>query len=104
MAQGEYVRSLETIRINRLGFRGRMVPERKGPREIRIFVLGGSSAFNSNSPGGNTWPRLLEKRLQGRFGPSVRVVNAATPGFTTHQSAVRLKCQLLRLSPDLVLV
>ena len=104
VAQGEYVRSLETIRINRQGFRGEAVPERKRPREIRIFVLGGSSAFNSNSVGGNTWPRLLEKRLQGRFGPSVRVVNAATPGFTTRQSALRIKCQLLRLSPDLVLV
>ncbi|MFQ5693543.1 MAG: SGNH/GDSL hydrolase family protein, partial [Nitrospinota bacterium] len=33
-----------------------------------------------------------------------RVINAGTPGYTAYQSARRLECQLLRLSPDLVLV
>ncbi len=101
---GKYVRSLEVIHINSLGLRGPEISERKEPGEIRVLVLGGSSAFNSNSEGGNTWPRLLEKKLQKRFGPSVRVINAATPGYSVYQSAKRLECQLLGLSPDLVLV
>ncbi len=101
---GEYFQSRETIRINRLGLRGPELSEAKAPGEMRVFVLGGSAVFNNNSAGGNTWPRLLERRLHERFGPFVRVVNAGTPGYSTYQSAKRLECELLRYSPDLVLI
>ena len=104
LVPGEYHRSLETVRINSMGLRGPEIPHRKAPGEFRIFVLGGSAAFNVNSEGGRTWPRMLERRLQGKFGPKIRVVNGSTPGYTSYQSARRLECQLLSLSPDLVLV
>ncbi len=76
----------------------------KDAGEVRIFVLGGSSTFNNNSTGGKTWPRRLERKLRERFGESIRVVNAGTPGYLSYQSARRLKCELIRYTPDLVLV
>lgn len=104
LVPGEYRRSLEMVRINSLGLRGPEITHEKEPGEFRIFVLGGSAAFNVNSEGGRTWPRILERKLQAQFGPKIRVVNGSTPGYTSYQSARRLKCQLLSLSPDLVLV
>ncbi len=100
----EYVQRRETFRINSLGLRGPELFRKKAPGEIRIFVLGGSSTFNNNSPDGNTWSRLLEKKLRREFGPAIRVVNGGTPGYTSYQSSLRLNCQFVQYAPDMVLV
>lgn len=93
-----------TILVNGLGLRGEEIPLEKPLGQFRVLVLGGSAAFSLGAEGERTWPRLLEVRLQERFGPRVVVLNAGTPGYSAYQSQRRLACELLRLSPDLVLV
>ena len=104
MEPGTYENKRGGIHINALGLRGREIPLQKPSGEFRILVLGGSATFNSKAEGRKTWPRLLEMKLQDRFGPDVAVLNAGTPGYSAFQSHKRLECDLLQLSPDLVLV
>jgi lysophospholipase L1-like esterase len=54
--------------INPQGMRdGRPVPQVKPPQEVRIFLLGGSTAFGSYAPNNeSTIGALLEKKLQAR--------------------------------------
>lgn len=104
MKPGLYLDKRGTILINGLGLRGEEVPLKKPAGEFRVLVLGGSAAFSPRAEGEKTWPRLLEMKLQGRLGPRVAVLNAGTPGYSAYQSQRRLGCDLLQLSPDLVLV
>lgn len=75
----------------------RAVPP-KGERK-RLIVLGDSCSRISQ----RTLPYsgLLADRLLGR---GWEVLNAAVPGYTTHQGLAWLRLQLLDLQPDLVVV
>lgn len=75
---------------------GRPVPP-KGERR-RLIVLGDSCSRISmeSLPYSATLERLLDPRWE--------VLNAAVPGYTSHQGLVWLRIQLLDLQPDLVVV
>jgi len=65
--------------VNVWGYRGSVVG-RKPPGEIRIVVLGGSTAFGYGLPANESWPSSLEQLLNGRPGETYRVVNLGAPG------------------------
>ena len=65
--------------VNVWGYRGPTVG-RKQPGEIRIVVLGGSTAFGYGVPWNEAFPYYLEQMLNARAGRSTyRVVNLGAP-------------------------
>jgi hypothetical protein len=64
--------------VNAWGYRGPVVG-RKAPGEIRIVVLGGSTAFGYGVPYEEAFPFYLEQMLNARTGGRYRVVNLGAP-------------------------
>ena len=91
-----------TARINNLGFRGRDVPAARRTRH-RIVTLGDSFTFGWGVEVEDSWPRVLEARLQER-GIDVEVANLGQPGAYPAQYAEVAERALPLLRPDLVIV
>jgi hypothetical protein len=104
-------------RHNREGFRrDEDTPLEKAPNNVRVFVLGASTAYGAGSlypdvEGTPPQPRndqtisyYLGKELNARF-PSRRweVVNAAVPAHRLHQELALLLSRVLRYHPDYVI-
>ena len=96
--------SLPTIQHNELGFRDRPVEPRK-PNEIRVLVLGGSTAWGLGaSSTAATVPGALERRLNDGTAPaSYRVMNGAFSGWSSRQERVALLELFGVFRPDLVI-
>src|SRR5205823_1433580 len=70
---------------NALGLRERDLSVAKRPGTIRILCLGDSFTFGM-TPLDQSWPKILERRLQRRFpGRSLEVINAGVPRYSTYQ-------------------
>lgn len=96
-------------RINGDHFRGPPLSKDKPAGVFRIAVLGGSAAFDLYKPDEQTWPLLLEQRLNAdwptaRKGSRYQVLNAGTPGYSTWQSVRLLRARIFAWHPDLILV
>jgi lysophospholipase L1-like esterase len=90
------------IETNSLGLRH---PE-LGPKsddEFRILVLGDSITFGDYLAFEETYPALLERRLEGRR-PRVTVINAGLPGASTSNELYHYLEISDAVDPDLVLV
>lgn len=90
------------IETNSLGLRH---PE-LGPKsddEFRILVLGDSITFGDYVAFDETYPALLERRLEGRR-PQVTVINAGLPGASTSNELFHYLEIADAVDPDLVLV
>ena len=81
--------------INSIGIRGGEVPLEKPAGIQRIVVLGDSVAWPENG-----FVKLLGDKLAGR----AEVINAAIPGYTTHQERILFERELLKFKPDLVIL
>ncbi len=95
-----------TLRVNRNGFRGREWHKVKDPREVRIFLLGGSTAFSLYAEEAQTIHSLLEKRLNEKNEHPqriYRVYNAAMPGATSAAELAIIKDSVRHYSPDWVI-
>lgn len=94
------------IRINNLGLHDpRDYTVEKGPRTVRLLVLGDSVAFGHGSIYAHTYPRLLEDRLR-EWRPDIdwQVWNAGVPGYNTAQELALLNRHGRDWQPDLVIV
>ncbi len=96
-------------RINELGFRAPAFEIDKPDGLTRIFVLGGSAAFDLNAVDesaqrGNAWPDLVGRALEADGLGPLEVINAGVPGYATFDSLGRLHAQLWMYEPDVVLV
>jgi len=88
---------------NSLGFRGAPeVPAEKQDDEIRIMVVGDSTAFGYGVPDQNTFSQVIEKTLRDKTGKNVTVVNTASPGHTSHQGLRILDRHGELIRPDLL--
>lgn len=93
---------------NSIGISDAEILPRKGPNELRILVLGDSFTW-----GGYTgdithgYPRFLERTLrqhQSLSATTVRVVNAAIPGYGTRQE-LKMYLKLRKaVQPDIVIL
>lgn len=90
---------------NSLGLRS---PERsfeKPAKTLRIVTLGGSTTWDGPS-NDQTWPALLEKKLNEHYqrsGYRVECVNLAADGFSSPMSLVSLAFTGMEFHPDLVI-
>ena len=60
--------------LNRWGYRGPVAP-RKGPGEVRVVMLGGSTTFGYGVRWDESVPALLEARLRALEGGRFRTIN-----------------------------
>jgi hypothetical protein len=102
---------------NSQGFRrAERIPTAKPPGTIRVFLMGGSTAYGL----GGLWPHLqnefpvlknaetidayLERDLANAFpGYKVEVINAAVTSTWTHHSFIYLNQTILKFQPDVVM-
>ena len=90
------------IRTNVLGLRGDEVPE-DGSR--RILAIGDSCTWGYQVGQAESYPAVLQRVLDKTAGPGrYFVVNAGTPGFTSHHGLLYLRERGLQLHPALVLI
>ena len=73
------------------------------PGAFRILAMGGSNTFGAETADGNTWPELLEARLQGGQRP-VEVWNHGVSGWETRQKVAALRELIPQVRPDAILL
>jgi len=81
--------------INSIGIRGDEVSLDKPAGIQRVVVLGDSVAWPEDG-----FVKLLGDKLVGK----AEVINAAIPGYTTHQERILFGRELLKYKPDLVIL
>jgi len=94
------------IAINSYGFRSPPITIEKPVGRLRIAFLGGSTTYCAEvSSNAMTWPALVVTALR-RHWPRLDVdyINAGVPGYTAADSLRRLKLQLARFAPDIIVI
>ncbi len=90
---------------NSLGFRTPERPYQKPLLAKRVVTLGGSTTWDGPT-NDETWPALLEQKLNsyyGRTGHKIEVVNMAVDGWVSAESLVSLALLGVQFEPDLVI-
>ncbi len=77
----------------------------KSDQLFRILCLGDSVTFGSGVPTENTFPRVLESRLQARATPSIKidVINAGVAGYSFQNIVAFAENLITRLQPEVVI-
>ena len=91
--------------INTLGCRGEELEVEAEGNGYRVVCVGGSSCFGEaiDAPSA-TYPGELERLLSRNDEFDFEVLNAGVPGYTSYQTLKRMRAELEKLSPDLVVV
>lgn len=86
-----HARTQELTGVNVWGYRGKPVG-RKHPGDVRVVMLGGSTAFGWGLPASESVPAFLERRLNTQANSPRRfsVVNLGAPGQGAHGFLVDL--------------
>ena len=91
--------------INSLGFRDREFAIKKDPGTVRIICMGDSITFGWPALVEKTYSRMLEKTLNRKMPQkTIEVINAGVPGYTSYQGMVWFKKELIKYSPDAIIV
>ena len=90
--------------VNSLGFRGRELQKKTGGM-IRIVCLGGSTTYGTGLNHGDTYPTLLQGKLDQQCGTGrYEVVNAGQPAFTLPHMIRLTEREIVHLEPDMLIV
>jgi lysophospholipase L1-like esterase len=92
--------------INDDGFRDRGFPRRKPSHTYRIAVIGDSLTYGFACPQDLTYPKQLERLLDGYAAPGAprfEVLNFGVTGYNVTQIVERLRVLGLRFQPDMIL-
>lgn len=90
--------------VNQLGLRGPEVQPKKSGI-TRIVCLGGSTTYGEGLPYKDTYPAILQDKLDKKYGRGLyEVINAGQPGMTLPQIISFTKQCILSLKPDLVIL
>ncbi len=92
-----------SISINDLGWRGPPFSATPRPGTLRIACVGDSYTFGDGVSDDETWPWLLQQRLDPR-AERLEVLNLGVNGYETEQEVRLLETRVLSLQPDLVLL
>lgn len=76
----------------------------KPSNTYRVAVLGDSMVEGYHVPIEQTFGALVGKSLSPLHGKQVQVLNFGTSGYSTAQEYLQLKMQVMKYSPDLVIV
>ena len=91
-----------TFTINGAGMRGPQPSTRPDPETLRLFVLGGSAAFDHRVA--RSWPERLGELLSEHAARKVESFNAGIPGYTSRESMAFYHDAIRFFSPDIVLI
>jgi hypothetical protein len=95
----------QPILINSQGLHDYEYSRRKEPGTIRMVGLGDSSLFGWGVPFEDSTLKVLERRLNEKFGAqNFQVINFAVPGYNTAMEAEVFLRRCLDYAPDLVLL
>ena len=93
------------IRTNNFGMRDSEPMSIERPSVFRIVVLGDSFTFGFRVAGEETYPSVLEQRLnQGGREDRFDVLNMGVSGYSTRDEALVLEHKALSWQPDLIVV
>ncbi|MEE8557419.1 MAG: GDSL-type esterase/lipase family protein [Myxococcota bacterium] len=93
------------VQVNSHGLRNPEVSWEKPVGRFRILALGDSWTFGFRMEEPTSYPRQLERILNGPpAGRPVQVINAGVVGYSTAQEAAYLRVDGHRYRPDLVIV
>jgi lysophospholipase L1-like esterase len=93
------------VRINAHGLRGPDFPIEKPAGVTRILVLGDSYAFGYMLAEEESFPSILQRMLDERYGSGrMHVINSGTPGYGVPRELDFLTHRGLKLAPDLVVL
>ncbi len=88
--------------INSYGLRDIEREINKEPEAIRIAVFGDSLTFGSGVGLEDTFPKLLEKRLNSYYQKEIQVFNFGVGGYNTSMEFIYLKEKFELFLPDIV--
>ena len=95
---------LSSIHINNHGFRGDDISLIKD-NSIRIFLVGGSTAFGSGSTSDHTTiSGYLQQKYDEKSNISVEVINAGIHGSWSLHEVSLIQNKLIKFNPDIVIV
>jgi hypothetical protein len=92
------------VRTNSYGMRDREYARAKPPGTTRICVLGDSVSFGANLPLEQTFPKLLERRLNEGSSRRYEVLSFSVVGYNSLQEELLLTSKVLEFQPDVVLL
>ena len=94
----------ELYTMNSEGFRGPDFIKKKPDDIYRIIAIGGSTTFGAGVTDENTWPNLLEKKLQSiDRNKKIEVINAGTAGLNSLSENKLVKERLIHYEPNLII-
>ena len=85
--------------VNTQGIRHAELATPKPERSRRLLVLGDSVAWPDDG-----FVAMVRRELAAAGGPPVEVINAAVPGYTTHQERIHCEMLFAAVAPDVVVL
>lgn len=80
-------------------------PVKKGEKEIRIFVTGGSTAWGAGANQEQLYTTIFEKGLREKYSNSTtRVISAAAGSYTSTQERIMIENYVYQYEPDLIVM
>ena len=92
------------IILNSKGFRDKEYSYNKLKDVYRILILGDSFTFGIGVENNETYPKVLESKLNLNYDEKIEVINAGMTAWGTDQELAFLKTEGLNYDPDLVVV
>ena len=96
----------KTIHINNFGMRGPDITQDKPDDTYRIFIIGGSTVYDSGSTSDKTTiPGFLQEKIdKTMIDQKVQVINAGIMGSTSIEEVFRIKNDLKNFDPDMIIL
>ncbi len=90
---------------NALGYREPDFELPKPEGEFRIVCLGGSTTYTTSVVDDKvTYPAQIERMLNERGYPHVKVINSGCAAWSSYESLINFQFRVLDLDPDLIIV
>lgn len=97
-------RGSEKNPVNRLGLRGHDIAAQKTALQ-RVICLGGSTTFGLSLDYADSYPEILQKKLDAQCGPGrYEVINAGVPGHQLPHIIQQVQHVLAPLHPDIIIL
>lgn len=95
----------EDVQTNSHGFRSPEISVKKPAGQIRVMILGDSSAFGFRIKDRQTFGAHLVKMLRQKYkGEDIVLLNTSVAGWTTYQAKIFMKERGWKFSPDIIII
>lgn len=100
-----FIDSAMNFSTNNVGFRGDSLAIPKPDDELRIFIVGGSTAQCLHIDDSKSLNSIVQRSLSEKFpGRNVKVYTAARSGDGTSEHLAMLTQRIIQMQPDLIIV